>query len=51
MEAKLNYSTEEIARMEIRSFVNEGLQDAANNNLIDFDELFDELETRYCANE
>ncbi len=51
MEAKLNYSTEEIARMEIRNFVNEGLQDATNNNLVNFDELFDELETRYRANE
>lgn len=51
METTIKYSQEEIARMEIRNFVNEGLQDVINNNLINFDELFDELETRYHANE
>ncbi len=36
MEATINYSQEEIARMEIRGFVNEELQDVNNNKLLDF---------------
>jgi len=51
MEATINYSQEEVTRMEIRSFVNEGLQDVYQNKLLDFDETFDELEERYSANE
>lgn len=51
MEATINYSQEEVTRMEIRSFVNEGLQDVYLNKLLDFDETFDELEERYNANE
>ena len=51
MEAIISYSPEEIARMEIRSFVNEGLQDVYNNKLLDFDTTFDELEERYGVNE
>ena len=51
METTINYSQEEIAKMEIRGFVNEGLQDAYNNKLLDFDTTFDELEERYRANE
>ncbi|MBQ8326419.1 MAG: hypothetical protein IKB01_06910 [Lachnospiraceae bacterium] len=51
MDATINYSQEESARMEIRDFVNEGLQDVLNNNLLDFDTTFDELEERYGANE
>lgn len=50
MEATINYSNDEIARMEIRSFVNEGLQDVYSNRLLDFDETFDKLEERYGAN-
>lgn len=50
MEATINYSQEEVTRMEIRSFVNEGLQDVYQNKLLDFDETFDELEERYSAN-
>jgi len=37
--------------MEIRSFVNEGLQDVYQNKLPDFDSTFDELKERYSANE
>ena len=43
MEATINYSQEEVTRMEIRSFVNEGLQDVYQNKLLDFDETFDVL--------
>ena len=41
------YTPDEIAEMEIRNFVNEGLKDVQNNDLYDFDEVFDELESRY----
>lgn len=51
MEATINYSQEEVTRMEIRRFVNEGLQDVYQNKLLDFDATFDELEERYVANE
>lgn len=51
MEALINYSQEEIVQMEIRNFVNEGLQDVYHNKLLDFDSTFDELEERYGANE
>ncbi len=51
MEATINYSPSEIAKMEIRSFVSEGLLDVYNNNLLDFDTTFNELEERYSANE
>ena len=50
MEITVNYSQEEIARMEIQAFVNEGLQDVYQNKLLDFDTTFDELEERYSAN-
>ncbi len=51
MEAKVISSQDELTRMQIRSFVNEGLQDVYNNNLIDFDTAFNELEARYYADE
>lgn len=51
MEATINYSQEEVARMEIRKFINEGLQNVYDNKLLDFDTTFDELEERYNANE
>lgn len=47
MEATMNYSQEETARMEIHAFVNESLQDVYQNKLLDFDTTFDELEERY----
>lgn len=51
MEATVNFSQEECTKKEIRSFVNEGLQDVKNDRLLDFDSTFDELEERYHANE
>lgn len=51
MEALINYPQEAVTRMEIRSFVNEGLKDIYHNRLFDFDSTFDELEERYRANE
>lgn len=51
MKAPISCSQEELTRMEIRNFVNEGLQDMYQNNLLDFDSTFDELEERYSANE
>lgn len=47
MEARITYTPEDLARIEIRQFVNEGLQDVCDNNLLDFDSTFDELEKRY----
>lgn len=44
---QLIYTPEEKVRMEIRNFVNEGLKDVENNDFYDFDEVFDELESRY----
>lgn len=44
---KILYSPEKQTRQEIRSFVNEGLKDIQENALYDFDEAFDELESRY----
>ncbi len=51
MEATIMYSSEEIAKAEIREYINEGLNDVSNNRLLDFDATFDELEARYHANE
>lgn len=50
MEATIQYSKEEFARMELRKFLDEGLQDVSRSQLLDFDETFDELEKRYSAN-
>ena len=50
MEATIEYSKEELARVELRKFLDEGLRDISNNPLLDFDETFDELEKRYGAN-
>jgi hypothetical protein len=40
-------SQEDAKRIEIRTFVKEGLIDVQKNDLYDFDEVFDELESRY----
>jgi hypothetical protein len=37
--AKVLYTPEEIAKMEIRNFVNTGLKDVQNNDLYDFDKV------------
>lgn len=44
---KILFTPEEQARQEIRNFVNEGLKDVQENALYDFDDVFDELESRY----
>lgn len=44
---KVLYTPEEQARQEIRNFVNEGLKDVQENALYDFEDVFDELESRY----
>lgn len=44
---KVIFSPEELARMEIRNFVNEGLKDVQEGNLYDFDEVLNEIESRY----
>ena len=41
------FTPEEMAKLEIRNFVFEGLKDVEKGNLYDFDETFDELEKRY----
>jgi hypothetical protein len=41
------YTPEEQARQEIRNFVNEGFKDVQENSLYNFDDVFDELESRY----
>ena len=51
MDIMLDYSQDELTRVEVCNFINEGLQDVYNNELIDFDNAFDELEERYGANE
>lgn len=43
---KILRSPEEQARDEIRGFVNEGLKDVQENAIYDFNEVFDELESR-----
>ena len=47
--AQLPYTPEEHTRMEIRNFINEGLKDVENNELYDFDEVLDEIESRYAS--
>ena len=44
---KILYTPEEQARQEVRNFVNEGLKDVQENALYDFEDVFDELESRY----
>lgn len=48
METVLEYTEEDVTRMEIRQFVNEGLKDVYEGNLIDVDEAFDKLGKRYA---
>lgn len=50
MEAMINCSQEELAKRQLQEFIYEGLQDVYNNELLDFDSVFDELEKRYDAN-
>lgn len=50
MNATIMYSSEELAKMEIKKFLAEGLKDVRDNNLLDFDAVFAELEKRYDVN-
>ena len=50
MEATIQYSKDELARVELRKFLDEGLQDVETEQLLDFNKTFDELEKRYSAN-
>ena len=50
METRIEYSKEELARIELRKFLDEGLQEATTEKLLDFNETIDELEKRYSAN-
>lgn len=47
MEAHITYTPEDLTKLEIRQFVNEGLKDVNDDLLLDFDTTFDELEKRY----
>lgn len=51
MDVTINYSKDNVAKMEIRNFIDEGLKDVQQKKLLDFDTTFDELEKRYSANE
>jgi len=37
----------ELAWMEIREFISEGIEDIKNDNLLSVDEVFDELERKH----
>lgn len=39
------------ACQEILEFVNEGMRDVEDNQLLEFDAVFDELERRYAMND
>ena len=51
MDVTINYSQDNVVKMEIRNFIDEGLKDVQQKKLLDFDTTFDELEKRYVANE
>ena len=42
-----NLNPEDIARVQIRKFIAEGIQDKKHDNLYDLEEVFNELEQRY----
>jgi hypothetical protein len=42
-----NLNPEDIARVQIRKFIAEGIQDKKDDNLYDLEEVFNELEQRY----
>lgn len=50
MEATIKCSQEQLAREELRKFIEVGLKDFEEGNWLEFDEVFDELEKRYSAN-
>lgn len=50
MEAIISNVQKEMAEVNFHDFINEGLRDAKNGKLIEFDDAFEELEKRYSAN-
>lgn len=51
MEATIMQSLDNFTEEEFSRFINEGLQDVSDGNLLDFDATFDELEKRYDADD
>jgi hypothetical protein len=51
MEAIINYSLEDLSEKEFRDFIMDGWLDARKGNLLDFDEVFDDLEKRFHVND
>ncbi|MBD5542253.1 MAG: hypothetical protein HDR00_13900 [Lachnospiraceae bacterium] len=49
MEAARIYSEQEVSGLEIHRFLEDGLEDLRNGNLLDFQSVFDELEKSYDA--
>ncbi len=49
MKTSVNYLPAEATEKELHSFITEGLKDVYQNNLLDFDSVFDALEERYRA--
>ena len=49
MKISVNYLPAEATEKELHSFITEGLKDVYQNNLLDFDSVFDALEERYRA--
>ena len=49
MKTSVNYLPAEATEQELHSFITEGLKDVYQNNLLDFDSVFDALEERYRA--
>jgi len=41
------YSEEELARIEFRKFIFKGMEDIENNNLVEMDEVFTKLESKF----
>lgn len=51
MKTTIKRSQDEPTLIEIRKFVNEGVQDLYNGNLLDFNTSFEKLEKRYSSND
>lgn len=51
MEAKKNFVANDFAEKEFHDFIMEGIQDVRAGNVLDFDEVFDDLERRFHVSE
>lgn len=49
METARIYPEQEVSGMEFHRFLEDGLEDIRNGNLLDFESVFDELEKSYDA--